>query len=86
MGWGSILVGLAGLMWHLESWFFGSVTILGLTDSAPFVAPLSSAGPGFLLLMNRMEEADGPSWEQWVVFLAWGEFGGNFALSLIDHA
>ena len=86
VGWGSILVGLAGLLWHLEGWFFESVTILSLTYSAPFVAPLSFTGLGCLLLMNRMEDADTAAWGQWVVFLAWGGFGGNFALSLIDHA
>lgn len=27
VGWGSIAVGLAGLVWHLEGWFFESVTL-----------------------------------------------------------
>lgn len=86
VGWSSILVGLAGLVWHLEGWFFESVTILSLVYSAPFVAPLSFTGLGCLLLLNRMEDPDTRAWGQWVVFLAWGGFGGNFALSLIDHA
>lgn len=86
VGWASIVVGIAGLVWHLEGWFFESVTILSLTYSAPFVAPLAFAGLGCLLLMNRLEDPDTVAWGQWVLFLAWGGFGGNFALSLIDHA
>ncbi len=86
VGWASILVGLAGLVWHLEGWFFESVTLKSLVYSAPFVAPLSFTGLGCLLLLNRMEDPDAPAWGQWVVFLALGGFVGNFALSLIDHA
>ena len=86
VAWASILVGLAGLVWHLEGWFFESVTLLSLTYSAPFVAPLAFAGLGCLLLLNRMEDPASPTWGQWVVFLALGGFVGNFALSLIDHA
>lgn len=86
IGWASIVVGVAGLVWHLEGWFFESVTLLSLTYSAPFVAPLSFAGLGCLLLLNRMEDPSRPAWGQWVVFLALGGFVGNFALSLIDHA
>jgi hypothetical protein len=86
VGWASIVVGLAGLVWHLEGWFFESVTLRSLVYSAPFVAPLSFAGLGCLLLLNRMEDPQSVPWGQWVVFLAWGGFVGNFALSLIDHA
>jgi len=86
VGWASILVGVAGLVWHLEGWFFESVTLRSLVYSAPFVAPMAFAGLGCLLLMNRMEDPDTVAWGQWVLFLAWGGFGGNFALSLIDHA
>ncbi len=86
VGWVSIIVGVAGLVWHLEGWFFESVTLLSLTYSAPFVAPLSFTGLGCLLLLNRMEDPERPAWGQWVVFLALGGFVGNFALSLIDHA
>jgi hypothetical protein len=86
VGWGAILVGLAGLVWHLEGWFFESVTLRSLVYSAPFVAPLAFAGLGCLLLLNRMEDPSTTAWGQWVLFLAWGGFVGNFALSLIDHA
>lgn len=86
VGWGSILVGLAGLVWHLEGWFFESVTLQSLVYSAPFVAPLSFAGLGLLLLLNRMQDPDTAAWGQWVVFLALGGFVGNFGLSLLDHA
>ena len=86
VGWASILVGLSGLVWHLDGWFFESVTLKSLVYSAPFVAPLAFAGLGCLLLLNRMEDPDSPAWGQWVSFLALGGFTGNFALSLIDHA
>jgi len=86
VGWASIVVGLAGLVWHLEGWFFESVTLKSLVYSAPFVAPLSFAGLGCLLLLNRMEDPARPAWGQWIVFLALGGFVGNFGLSLIDHA
>jgi hypothetical protein len=86
VGWAAIGVGLAGLVWHLEGWFFESVTLKSLVYSAPFVAPLSFAGLGCLLLLNRMEDPTAPAWGQWIVFLALGGFVGNFGLSLIDHA
>lgn len=86
VGWGCIAVGLAGLVWHLEAWFFESVTLKSLVYSAPFIAPLSFAGLGCLLLLNRMEDTSSVSWGLWVVALAWGGFVGNFVLSLIDHA
>lgn len=86
VGWTAIVVGMAGLIWHLDGWFFESVTLQSLVYSAPFVAPLSFAGLGCLLLLNRMEDPATLAWGQWVVFLAWGGFCGNFALSLIDHA
>lgn len=86
VGWAAIVVGIAGLVWHLEGWFFEAVTLQSLVYSAPFVAPLSFVGLGCLLLLNRMEDPAQPAWGQWIIFLAWGGFGGNFALSLIDHA
>ena len=86
VGWGAIAVGLAGMVWHLEGWFFEATTIRSLVYSAPFVAPLAFAGLGLLIIMNRRVAHGALAWGQWVVFLAWGGFLGNFALSLIDHA
>lgn len=86
VGWTAIVVGVAGLIWHLEGWFFSSVTLKSLVYSAPFIAPLSFAGLGCLLVLNRLEDPSRPPWGQWIVFFAWGGFVGNFALSLIDHA
>jgi len=86
VAWASIVVGVAGLIWHLEGWFFESVSLQALVYSAPFVAPLSFAGLGCLLLLNRMEDPTSLAWGQWIVFLGWSGFGGNFALSVIDHA
>lgn len=86
VGWGCILVGVLGLIWHLESRFFQQMTLRGLVYSAPFVAPLAFTGLGFLLLMNRQVPHDKLEWGKWVLFLAWGGFVGNFILSLMDHA
>ncbi len=82
----AVLVGLAGVLYHLESSFFLDRTLKSLTYSAPFAAPLAYAGLGFLLLVNRMVDPRGKEWAQWIVLLAVGGFFGNFVLSLTDHA
>jgi hypothetical protein len=86
IGWLSVLVGLGGVLYHLESRFFLDRTLKSLTYAAPFAAPLSYTGLGFLLLMNRMVNARTAEWARWVIFLALGGFFGNFVLSLTDHA
>ena len=82
----AIVVGIAGMFWHLESHFFSGQTLRNLVYAAPFVAPLAYAGLGFLLLANRMLERRSIAWAQWVLFLALGGFVGNFALAVLDHA
>lgn len=86
VGWLSILTGLSGVLYHLESRFFVDRTLKSLTYAAPFAAPLAYTGLGFLLLMNRMVAARTVEWARWVIFLALGGFFGNFVLSLTDHA
>ena len=86
VGWIAILVGILGLILHLDSQFFMRMTIRSLVYTAPFVAPLSFAGLGFLLLLNRKVAWESIDWGKWVIFLAWGGFVGNFILSLCDHA
>jgi hypothetical protein len=86
VGWCGVAVGVAGLIFHLRSRFFETTTLHSLVYSAPFVAPLSFAGLGLLLLANRMIPEESAEWPYWVVFLALGGFAGNFALSLTDHA
>ncbi|HEX8816993.1 MAG TPA: hypothetical protein VF753_15965 [Terriglobales bacterium] len=86
IGSSAILVGLTGVILHLESHFFYERTIRSLTYSAPFAAPLAYTGLGFLLLMNRMVKAESVEWAQWVLFLTLGGFVGNFIFSLADHA
>ncbi len=86
IGWLSVLVGLGGVLYHLESRFFLDRTLKSLTYAAPFAAPLAYTGLGFLLLMNRMVGARSAEWARWVIFLALGGFFGNFVLSLTDHA
>ena len=86
VGWLSVLVGLGGVLYHLQSRFFLDRTLKSLTYAAPFAAPLAYTGIGFLLLMNRMVAARSAEWARWVLFLALGGFLGNFVLSLTDHA
>jgi hypothetical protein len=86
VGSGGIAVGVAGLLWHLESGFFRETTLRALVYSAPFAAPLAFAGLGFLALLGRLVSEDHPDWGRWVLFLAWGGFAGCLALALGDHA
>lgn len=86
IGWCAIAVGAAGVIYHLESRYFYERTIRSLTYAAPFAAPLSYLGLGFLLLLNRMVGQRTKEWAQWVIFMALGGFAGNFVLSLTDHA
>ncbi len=86
VAWLSVLVGLGGVLYHLESRFFLDRTLQSLTYAAPFAAPLAYTGLGFLLLVNRMVAARSAEWARWVIFLASGGFFGNFVLSLTDHA
>lgn len=86
VGVASLLVGIAGMLFHLRSHFFEEQTIRNLVYTAPFVAPLAYAGLGLLLILDRMTDATTAEWAQWVVFLAAGGFAGNFVLSLADHA
>ncbi len=86
VGWGSIAVGIAGLIWHLRGDFFQEQTIKNLVYTAPFAAPLAYTGLGLLLILDRMVDARSLEWSRWVILLAAGGFGGNFVLSLADHA
>lgn len=86
VGWAAILMGLTGVVLHLDSAFFYDRTIRSLTYSAPFAAPLAYTGLGFLLLLNRMVDAESGEWAQWVLFLCLGGFAGNFVFSISDHA
>ena len=82
----SVLVGLGGVLYHLQSSFFLQHTLASLTYAAPFAAPLAYTGLGFLLLVNRMVPQHSQEWARWVVLLATGGFFGNFVLCLTDHA
>jgi hypothetical protein len=86
IGWIAVLVGLTGVILHLESHFFYERTLRSLTYSAPFAAPLAYTGLGFLIIMNRMVAPETTQWAQWVLLLALGGFVGNFVFSLADHA
>ncbi len=86
VGVASVLVGVAGMLFHLNSHFFEAMTIKSLVYAAPFVAPLAYTGIGLLLILNRSATLDSQEWSRWVLVLALGGFVGNFALSLADHA
>jgi hypothetical protein len=86
VGWISVIIGIAGLVLHLQSQFFQQWTLASLVYAAPFAAPLAYTGIGLLLIMNRMVDQEGPDWPRWVIFLALGGFVGNFIFSVTDHA
>jgi hypothetical protein len=86
VGWLSVAVGIGGMLYHLESHFFEEQTLRNLVYTAPFVAPLAYTGIGLLLILDRTTDPESMAWSQWVVFLAFGGFVGNFVLSLADHA
>ncbi len=86
VGGAAVIIGVAGLLWHLNSHFFRDWTLASLVYTAPFAAPLAYTGLGLLLIMNRMVDPAEEEWGQWVLLLALGGFVGNFIFSLADHA
>jgi len=86
VGGAGIVIGLTGVILHLDSLFFYERTIKALTYSAPFAAPLAYTGLGFLIILNRMVDSASEEWAQWVLFLTLGGFVGNFVFSISDHA
>jgi hypothetical protein len=86
VGWGSVAVGVAGVVLHLESAFFDEQTLHNLVYTAPFAAPLAYTGVGLLLILNRTTDSASDEWARWVVLLALGGFVGNLVLTLADHA
>ena len=86
IGWGAIVLGILGMIFHLGSQFFEHYTLHSLVYAAPFVAPLAYTGLGFLLLLNRMVPDESIEWSQWVLLMGLGGFVGVFILALADHA
>ncbi|HEU5451205.1 MAG TPA: hypothetical protein VFU76_04435 [Terriglobales bacterium] len=95
VGWTAVIIGITGVIFHLDSRFFYERTLKSLVYAAPFVAPLAYTGLGLLLILNRMLDArsdNHPSaarmqeWARWVIFLAMAGLFGNFVLSLADHS
>jgi hypothetical protein len=82
----AVVVGIAGLLYHLDSAFFDELTLKNLVYTAPFAAPLAYTGVGLLLILNRTTDARSVEWARWIVLLALGGFVGNFVLTLADHA
>lgn len=86
VGWVSVVTGLVGVIYHLDSQFFYERTLRSLTYAAPFAAPLALTGVGLLLILNRMVVPGTREWADWVLLLTAGGFFGNSGLSLADHA
>lgn len=86
VGWLALAIGIAGMLFHLESQFFEEQTLKSLVYTAPFVAPLAYAGLGLLLIADRMVPAATIDWARWILLLSLGGMFGNFILSLADHA
>jgi hypothetical protein len=86
VGWAAVGVGVAGMIYHLDSRFFQERTLASLVYAAPFAAPLSYTGLGLLLILNRMLDSESVEWAMWVLLLALGGFVGNFFFSVTDHA
>lgn len=86
VGWGCVAVGIAGMLYHLDSQFFADLTVRSLVYTAPFVAPLSYAGVGLLLIMHHTVVEESLEWGRWVLVMACGGFVGAFVLSVCDHA
>lgn len=82
----AVIMGITGLVLHLQSQFFQQWTLASLVYAAPFAAPLAYTGLGSLLIMNRMVSDQETEWAQWVIFFALGGFVGNFIFSITDHA
>ena len=86
VGWLAVVVGLTGVILHLDSQFFYERTLRSLTYAAPFAAPLAYTGLGLLLIANRLVDPDATEWAPWMLLLTLGGFIGNFVFSLTDHA
>ncbi len=85
-GYASIAVGIGGVAFHMEGPLFAEFTLKSLVYTAPLAAPLSYAGLGFLLLLNRSFASESENWQRWLLFFVFGGFAGCFGLSLADHA
>ena len=82
----SIGIGIVGMLFHLNSYFFSDLTLKSLVYAAPFVAPLAYTGLGMLLIVNIRLDAEDDDWARWVLLIASGGWCGNFLLSVLDHA
>ena len=86
VGWVCVVVGIGGMLYHLDSQFFVDFTVRSLVYTAPFIAPLSFAGIGLLLIMHHTAHEESLEWGRWVLVMACAGFLGNFVLSICDHA
>jgi len=82
----SILVGLLGFYYHLDSRLLKEFNIKNMVYTAPLVAPLSYTGIGIVLVVNSIYDSKTDIWIKAILFCGWTGFVGNFILSLADHA
>jgi hypothetical protein len=86
IGYISILIGMLGLYYHLDSHLLREFTLKNMVYTAPLVAPLSYTGIGIVLVINSLYDSKNEEWYKTILFCAWTGFLGNFILSVADHA
>ena len=83
---GAIVLGVAGMLYHLASGFFATPNLHNLVYSAPFAAPLAYVGVGLLAILLHTEPLGSAAFGPWVLTLSLGGVLGNFVISVLDHA
>jgi len=86
VGVASMVIGVIGLFYHLDSNFFADPSIKSMVYTAPLVAPLAYSGIGILLIANALFSSKSKKWMYLTLGCGWVGFLGNFILSLVDHA
>jgi len=90
LGWivavAGIVIGLAGVILHLQSQFFVRPSFDALVYTAPFAAPLAYVGLGTLLLINRLVPSHEPAWGRSIVLAGSAGFLATLAMAFFDHA
>lgn len=86
VGLGAIVIGIGGLVLHLQSQFWYHPSMGSLVYRASFAAPLAYTGLGILLIVNRYVSTHERSWGQYVILLGLCGFLVTFVMVLLDHA
>ena len=86
VGLAAIVIGIGGIVLHLQSEFWYHPSMGSLVYRAPFTAPLAYIGLGILLIVNRYVSTQERSWGQYVTLLGLCGFLVAFVMVLLDHA